>query len=124
MVMRAIFYHYAVTVLLVTASVMHADPTPAEKPARGTLEYAKTHVIFAPPPQLSEEVRAKRLHGKGLFLLSVRPDGTVSEVRPLQSTGHPELDAASISAFLRWRFYHGTVTAVKVPISYADHFTK
>jgi TonB family protein len=124
MVTRATLFQCIAIALLLSASVGHTEPAPAEKPARGTLEYAKTHALFAPPPRLSDEVRAKRLHGKGLFLLSVRPDGTVSEVQPLQSTGHPELDAASVAAFSKWRFYPGQLKAVKIPITYTDHFRK
>jgi TonB family protein len=58
------------------------------------------------------------LSGKGLFALHIRPDGTVSDVQTLQTTGHNELDNASIAAFSKWRFYPGQVKVVRIPITY------
>lgn len=51
----------------------------------------------------------------GVFLLSVRPDGTVSNVEKLHTTGQSFLDRDVMKAFARWRFRPGSVKEVRVP---------
>lgn len=51
----------------------------------------------------------------GVFLLSVRPDGTVSNVEKLHTTGQRFLDRDVTKAFLKWRFRPGSVKEVRVP---------
>ena len=118
-----LFHSLAITILL-GAFALRADLPSEAKPARGTVEYAKRHALYAPPPQLSPEVRARHLSGKALFALHIRPDGTVSDVQTLQSTGHDELDAASTSAFSKWRFYLGQFKVVKIPITYIGRYSR
>lgn len=43
-----------------------------------------------------EEARRRRLYGDLRLLVTVRPDGSVAEVRVLQSSGQPVLDAAAV----------------------------
>jgi TonB family protein len=54
----------------------------------------------------------------GVFLLHVRPDGTVSDVETLQSIGHPTANSDSIRAFKQWRFRPNSVKAVRIPTYY------
>lgn len=54
----------------------------------------------------------------GVFLLTVRDDGSVAEVEKLQSTGHAGLDGELKRAFLKWRFRPNSVTSVRVPARY------
>jgi TonB family protein len=123
MVTRVKLFYLIALVSLVGALIARADPAPDAKPARGTVEYAKTHALYAPAPQLPPEVRARHLSGSGLFALHLRPDGTVSDVQTLRSTGHQELDAASIAAFSKWRFYPRQTKLVKIPITYTGRYT-
>jgi TonB family protein len=51
----------------------------------------------------------------GVFLLSVRPDGTVSNVEMLHTTGQRFLDRDTTKAFAKWRFRPGAVKEVRVP---------
>jgi TonB family protein len=124
MVTRLNFFHHTAIAILLGAFAARADPASDTKPARGTVEYAKTHALYAPRPQLSREVRARHLGGQGLFALHIRPDGTVSSAQALQSTGHEELDAASIAAFSKWRFYPGQFKVVKIPITYIGRYSR
>jgi TonB family protein len=80
------------------------------------------HVLYAPRPILSPGILARRLTGTGLFALHVRPDGTVSAVEVLQSTGHDELDAASIAALYKWRVHPGQVKILRVPLTYTSRY--
>jgi TonB family protein len=96
-----------------------ATPTtsaPEATPARGTIEYAKRHALYAPRPYVP--AYARHLSGTGLFAMQIRPDGTVSNVQTLQSTGHADLDAASIAALSKWRFYPGQFKVVRIPLTY------
>jgi TonB family protein len=54
----------------------------------------------------------------GVFVLSVAPDGTVSNVRPKVSSGYPELDARAEKWMMKWRFHPNTVTEVQLPMYY------
>jgi TonB family protein len=82
---------------------------------------AKAVVTHAPRPEYSASARARHLKGNGVFMLHLRPDGTVSSVDTLKSTGHSELDQSSIAAFSRWRFEPGFARSsrgVKIPIAF------
>jgi TonB family protein len=57
----------------------------------------------------------------GVFLLTVRGDGTVEKVEKLQSTGHPALDSELTQNFMTWRFRPNSVNSVRVPVQYAVH---
>ena len=59
----------------------------------------------------------------GVFLLTVRADGTVAKVEKLQSTGHAGLDGELNTTFLKWRFRPNSVSSVRVPAHYSI-FTK
>jgi TonB family protein len=122
MATRIKLFHVAASAILLGALASRADPAQDSTPARGTVEYAKRHALYAPRPQLS--ARTRYLSGKGLFALHIRPDGTVSDVQTLQSTGHDELDTASIAAFSKWRFYPGQLKVVRIPITYIGRYSR
>jgi TonB family protein len=52
----------------------------------------------------------------GVFLLSVRPDGTVSNVEMLHSTGYDRLDKRATKWATEWRFRPNSVVQVRVAI--------
>ena len=54
----------------------------------------------------------------GVFLLNVRPDGTVISIEILQSTGHGFIDRGVIRAFAKWRFRPNSVKEVRIPAYY------
>jgi len=60
-------------------------------------------------------LRDQHLEGSGLYRLNIKPDGTVSSVTVLKSTGHILLDRAAIHAFRQWRFRPGALRTVKAP---------
>jgi len=59
-----------------------------------------------------------RAQNDGVFLLQVRPDGTVSEVKMVKSMGYDELNLHAIRWFKQWRFHPNSVTEVQMPMSY------
>ena len=61
----------------------------------------------------------RRAHGTGVFLLKINPKtGLVEEVKVLKRVGDGGLTAEAVWALLKWRFRPGTVTSVKIPISF------
>jgi TonB family protein len=79
----------------------------------------KEDLIYAPRPEYPYDARRRNLQGSGMFILRVRPDGTVARVDVEDSTGAPLLDQTAIAAYSKWRFKPGRVKAVRVPV----HFT-
>jgi TonB family protein len=74
--------------------------------------------ITAPRPEYPFEARSHWIEGRGLFSLTVRPDGSVASVEVAKSTGHRILDQSGIAAFQQWRFKPGAVTHVKIPMDF------
>jgi TonB family protein len=110
------FYAVVAAVSFALLALARAQtPTPAivniaaEDLPKYALKFAK--------PTYPYELQARGIGGKGTFLLHTRPDGTVSAVDTLISTGNAELDTAAKSALMKWRFRPGP-TKVKVPITF------
>jgi TonB family protein len=70
-------------------------------------------------PDYPYAARDQHLEGSGLYRLNINPDGTVSSVIVLKSTGHSLLDHAAIHAFQQWRFRPGAPRVVKLPINFS-----
>ena len=77
--------------------------------------------IYSPAPVYRQEWAKQGLAGKGVVLVTIDPKtGKVSGVRMLQSTGSSQLDGAALQAYSQWRFRPGSVTQVKMPITFAN----
>jgi TonB family protein len=81
----------------------------------------QSNVVYAPQPDYPTGARRRGWEGAGIFRCNIRPDGAVSSVVVLESTGHAILDQAGISAFQRWRFKPGTFKAVNIPLRFSTH---
>lgn len=77
---------------------------------------AQRYVLSAPPEQWVNRGIDLGNHS-GLFLLSIRPDGTVAKVKVLQSLAVRELDERAIGRLSRIKFRPDSVTEARVPIS-------
>jgi TonB family protein len=105
-------------------------PRPAVQPASGglvsipapvpmSLSVAQSMAISAPLPEYTYEVKRHNLTGNGVCVVTVdTATGTVTNATMFQSTGSPLLDKLTIQTFKSWRFKPGTVSQVRVPISY------
>jgi len=76
------------------------------------------YVIHMERPSYRFDLRKWRVEGTGLFLLHVRPDGSVQSVDTVQSTGNSTLDGEAKVAFLRWRFRLGRSMSVKMAMTF------
>jgi periplasmic protein TonB len=102
-------------------------PRPAVQPEAATisapvpmsLSVAQSMAITAPLPDYPYEAKRRNLTGSGTCVMTVdTATGTVTNATMFQSTGSPLLDKLTIQTFKSWRFKPGTVSQVRVPISY------
>jgi TonB family protein len=84
-----------------------------------SLSVAQSMAISAPLPEYTYEMKRRNLSGNGVCVVTVdAATGTVTNASMFQSTGNPLLDKLTIQTFKSWRFKPGTVSEVRVPVSY------
>src|SRR6266699_1617653 len=84
-----------------------------------TMSRAKALAVNAPRPQYPYEARSRKITGSGICVVTVdAASGNVTEGSMTQSTGSPILDNSALSAFRQWRFRPGTVSQVRIPITF------
>ena len=84
-----------------------------------SISSAKALATFAPRPAYPYEARAHHITGSGVCVVTVdTASGNVSSAEMAQSLGAPMLDNAAVSAFRNWRFKPGTVSKVRIPITF------
>jgi TonB family protein len=90
------------------------------KPA-GTMSIsgAKALAISAPRPVYPYEARSRHITGSGVCVVTVDVgSGSVTDATMAVSIGNTLLDNAATSAFRNWRFKPGSVSKVKIPITF------
>lgn len=80
--------------------------------------YGKEIVLRSMLPYYPDKALIYRHQGSGVFLLLVRPDGSVSDVRVARSTRSAFLDKSSVATFRVWRFRPGSLSSVKIPVTF------
>jgi TonB family protein len=84
-----------------------------------TLSSAKAAALSAPRPEYPYEARRQRITGSGFVVLTIDwVSGNVTGAMMEQSTGSVVLDNAAMTGFRRWRFKPGTLSRVRLPITY------
>ena len=84
-----------------------------------SMSQAKALAIASPRPPYPYEARSKRITGSGVITATVDPaSGNVTDASVTQSTGSSILDDAAASTFRRWRFRPGSVSKVRIPITF------
>ena len=100
-------------------SVVQQEEPSISAPVPMSLSVAESMAITAPLPDYTYEMRRRNLAGSGVCLVTVDPaTGTVTNATMFQSTGRPLLDKITTQTFKSWRFKPGTVSQVRIPISY------
>jgi TonB family protein len=98
-----------------------ARPGPAEFPIVSTmsLSAAKAVAVRTPIPDYPYQARRAHVTRSGVCLMTVdTASGNVTSAVMEQSTGNGILDKVTTDAFQKWRFKPGTVSQIRVPISY------
>jgi TonB family protein len=98
--------------------------TPLTKAGTGTprsltLPSTKVVALSAPRPEYPYEARRQRITGSGLAVLTIDSvSGNVTGAMMEQSTGSSVLDNTAMTGFRKWRFKPGTVSRVRLPITF------
>jgi TonB family protein len=86
-------------------------------PARVITGPELLQVFIVPrPPTYPYEARRNNWSGRGVYRAFVTPEGKVSRVTVLHSTGHPVMDETVITAALHWHAKPGRPREVDFPI--------
>ena len=89
------------------------------KASEMSMSRAKALAISSPRPPYPYEARSKRITGSGVIVVNVDAgSGSVTDASVAQSTGSSILDDAAVSTFRRWRFRPGSVSKVRIPITF------
>ncbi len=92
---------------------------PPKPPGMVSAAQGKAAAISAPRPDYPYEARRQHITGSGVCVVSVdSASGNVTDATMAQSTGNSSLDNSTMSAFRRWRFKPGSVSKVRIPITF------
>lgn len=84
-----------------------------------SLGVAQSMAVSAPLPEYPYEAKHANVTGSGVCLMIVdTASGKVTNATMAQSTGNAILDKVTTETFRRWRFKPGSVSQIRVPISY------
>ena len=76
-------------------------------------------VVSRAPIEYPYEARRRRITGSGVVVMEIdRTTGKVKSAYMAPSTGSSILDHAALSSFRQWRFKLGTVSKIRVPITF------
>jgi len=99
------------------------EKSTASEPRKLSEEKARALAVYAPRPPYPELARAQGITGSGVVRVSVDPSsGVVTAARMQLSTGHKFLDDVALATFRKWRFRPGTVSQVRIPITFSLRF--
>jgi protein TonB len=93
-------------------------PQAAGRPGPMSISQAKALATYAPRPQYPYEARSRHVTGSGVCVVEVSSSGSVTSASMASSIGNPILDNAALSAFRQWRFKPGSVSKVRIPITF------
>lgn len=84
-----------------------------------SLSVAQAMAVSAPLPEYPYEAKHANVSGSGVCVMTVDiASGKVTNATMAQSTGNAILDKVTTETFRRWRFKPGSVSQIRVPISY------
>ena len=86
------------------------QPTPKATP--------KPRLVYAPAPAFPPGVSQGGVSGTGRFRLSFDPNGNVTNVQVIRSTGNPYFDQSAIKTFQQWKSAPGQGGSVTVPVTF------
>jgi TonB family protein len=101
------------------APPVQAEQSSSQPPTSLSLSVAQSMAESAPLPEYPYQARHANISGSGICVMIIDPvSGKVTNAMMAQSTGNAILDKVTTETFRRWRFKPGTVSQVRVPISY------
>jgi TonB family protein len=101
------------------APVVQPEAPSIAAPVAMSLSVAQSLATTAPLPEYTYEMKRRNLSGSGTCVVTVdTATGTVADAVMSQSTGNALLDKLTVQTFKSWRFKPGSVSQVRIPISY------
>ena len=98
---------------------VQSEPTSFSTPTSLSLSAAQAMAVSAPLPEYPYQAKHANVTGSGVCVMIVdTASGKVTNAMMAQSTGNAILDKVTTETFRRWRFKPGSVSQVRVPISY------
>jgi TonB family protein len=102
-----------------TASSVQPQVASVPTPTSLSLSAAQAMAVSAPLPEYPYEAKHANVTGSGVCVLIVdTASGKVTNAMMAQSTGNAILDKVTTETFRRWRFKPGSVSQIRVPITY------
>jgi TonB family protein len=99
--------------------VVQSEPSTFSTPNSLSLSAAQAMAVSAPLPEYPYQAKHAKVSGSGVCVMIVdTASGKVTNAMMAQSTGNAILDKVTTETFRRWRFKAGSVSQVRVPISY------
>ena len=99
--------------------VVQSEPSSFSTPTSLSLSAAQAMAVSAPLPQYPYQAKHANVTGNGVCVMIVdTASGKVTNAMMAQSTGDAILDKVTTETFRRWRFKPGSVSQVRVPVSY------
>ena len=96
-----------------------SEVTSVPAPVPMSLSVAQSMAISAPLPDYPYEAKRRNLSGSGVCVVTVdSTTGRVNSATMSQSTGSRFLDKFTTQTFKNWRFKPGTVSQLRIPITY------
>ncbi|PYJ32110.1 MAG: hypothetical protein DME88_12300 [Verrucomicrobia bacterium] len=89
-----------------------AETLPTPKPT------PKPRLLYAPVPAFPPGVSQGGVSGTGRFRLSFDPNGNVTNVQVIKSTGNPYFDQAAIKTFRQWKSAPSQGWQATVPVTF------
>ncbi len=86
------------------------QPTPKATP--------KPRIVYAPAPSFPPGASQGGVSGTGRFRLSFDPNGNVTNIQVIRSTGNPYFDQSAIKTFQQWKSAPGQGGSVTVPVTF------
>ena len=84
-----------------------------------SLSAAQALAVSAPLPEYPYQAKRANITGSGVCTMLIdTASGKVTNAMMAQSTGNRVLDKVTTETFQRWRFKPGTLSQVRVPITY------
>lgn len=99
--------------------VVQSELSSFSTPTSLSLSAAQAMAVTAPLPQYPYQAKHANVTGSGICVMIVdTASGKVTNAMMAQSTGNAILDKVTTETFRRWRFKAGSVSQVRVPITY------
>ena len=102
-----------------SASAVQSHVANFSTPTSLSLSAAQALAVSAPLPEYPYQAKHANITGSGVCAMIIdAASGKVTNAMMAQSTGNAILDKVTTETFRRWRFKPGSVSQVRVPITY------